>query len=121
MSRVVRSMAILVVLIAGPLVVLSQNAAQSTAVKPTLTKEDYKKFESLSGSTLSPDGKWIAYVVSRGERGANARGRGGDNSSAVHYRATAANDEKVVTTASNPMFSSNSKWMLYTVTPAGET
>ena len=85
MSRVVRSMAILVVFIAGPLVVLSQNAAQSTAAKPTLTKEDYKKFESLTGSTLSSDGKWIAYVVSRGERGANARGRGSDNSSAVHY------------------------------------
>jgi len=120
MSRVVRSMAILFVFIAGPLVVLSQNAAQSTAVKPTLTKEDYKKFEALSGSTFSADGKWIAYVVSRGERGANARGRGSDNSSAVHYRATASNDEKVVTSASSPMFTSNSKWMLYTVTPAGE-
>src|SRR5262245_54777607 len=120
MSRVVRSMAILFVFIAGPLAVLSQNAPQATAVKPTLTKEDYKKFESLSGSTLSADGKWIAYVVSRGERGANARGRGSDNSSAVHYRATAANDEKVVTSASNPMFTSNNKWMLYTVTPAGE-
>jgi len=116
MSRVIRSLAFLSLLIIGPLVVLSQNT--TTSGKPTLTKSDYGKFESISATTLSPDGKWIAYAVGRGERG--ARGRGADNSTTeVRYRPIASSDEKTIASASSPTFTSSSRWLLYTVTPPG--
>ncbi len=116
----------LVVLITVPLVVLSQSPApaqQSVALtsgKPTLAKADYDKFESISGTALSPDGKWVAYVVNRGERGAGGGGggRGGNGPAGeLRYRAIAAGEEKNISGASNPTFTSNSRWLLYTVPP----
>src|SRR2546425_1360844 len=109
MSRVNRLLAFAVVLIALPLVVRSQNPAPaqvSASVgsgKPTLTRADYDKFESISGSALSPDGKWAAYVVGRGERGAARGGRGGEvPGGELHYRAIASDAEKTIANASNP-------------------
>ncbi len=117
MSRFIRLLSLAVASIVGPIIVLSQN---STPAKPTLTKADYDKFESINGSTLSPDGKWLAYVVNRGERGAAARGRGGDFPvSELHYRAAASAEEKTIASASAPLFTSGSRWLLYTSTPAG--
>ena len=33
--------------------------------KPVLTPADYGKFETLGVATLSPDGKWLAYAITR--------------------------------------------------------
>src|ERR1043166_3761698 len=110
MSRVIRSLTLISVFVVGPMAVLSQNSA---AVKPTLTKADYDKFESVNATTLSPDGKWLAYVVNRGERGA-ARGRGNNSPAGeLHYRA-AASEEKTIANAGAPEFTKGSHWLLYT-------
>src|SRR5215471_2722899 len=115
MSRVAQLVTMVIVLVIGPMIVLSQNSAPA---KPTLTKADYDKFESINASTLSSDGKWLAYVVNRGERGA-ARGRGSEGPAGdLHYRAAASAEEKTVAAASAPTFTSNSRWLLYTSTPA---
>src|SRR5262249_55983712 len=117
MPRFIRSLALTAVLISAPVVILSQTGA---APKPTLTKADYAKFESIGGTTLSPDGKWIAYVVSKGER-AGGGGRGGNGPAGdLHYRAITSGDDKVVPgSSSGPTFTSNSRWLLYTVAPSG--
>src|SRR6516162_7420762 len=115
MSSVVRSLALAAALVSVSAVMVSQNPPST---KPTLTKADYDKFESIGGTVLSPDGKWIAYAVTRGERGA-ARGRGSDGPAPVlHYREIASNDEKTIDRAGSPAFTANSRWMIYTVSPA---
>ncbi|HEY6829810.1 MAG TPA: prolyl oligopeptidase family serine peptidase [Gemmatimonadaceae bacterium] len=76
------------------------------AAKPTLTAADYAKWETLGGSALSPDGKWVAYDFRRG---------GG--STELRYRALDGNDERVARSGSNPQFTNNSQWLLYTVGP----
>ncbi len=112
MSRVIRLLAPATLFIAGSIVVVSQN----TQVKPTLTKADYTKFESIAGTTLTPDGKWVAYVVNRGGRGG---GRGNDGgTSELHYRAVASDEEKTLPGGTSPTFTSNSRWLLYTLNPA---
>src|SRR5262249_17691743 len=115
MSRVIRLLTLLIMFATGSLVVLPQNAP---ATKPTLKKADYDKFEAIGSSALSPDGKWIAYAVTRGERGA-ARGPEAPIPSTVHYRALSASEDKTISGAGNPTFTSNSRWMLYTIAPAG--
>jgi dipeptidyl aminopeptidase/acylaminoacyl peptidase len=116
MSSVVRSLALAAALLAASAVMVSQNPSSS---KPTVTKADYDKFESISGSALSPDGKWVAYGVTRGERGA-ARGRGSEGPPPVlHYRAIASDDEKTISGGGSPAFTANSRWLIYTLSPAG--
>jgi acetyl esterase/lipase len=124
MSRLIRSMALAAACAAVSLVATPQNAApsQTTAAsltKPTLTKADYDKFESISGTAISPDGKWIAYAVGRGERGGGGRGRGNQVfDGEMHYRPTNSDQEKTIVRAGAPTFTSNSRWMLYTLSPA---
>src|SRR5262245_4788174 len=74
--------------------------------KPTLASADSAKWETLSRSTLSPDGKWVAYDFRRG---------GG--STELRYRVLDADNERTARSASNPQFSSNSRWLLYTIGP----
>jgi hypothetical protein len=116
MSRFIRLLPLAVASIVGPIVVLSQN---SSPAKPTLTKADYDKFESFTATTVSPDGNWVAYVVNRGERGA-ARGRGSDTPAGeLHYRAAGSTEEKTIASANAPVFTTGSRWLLYTSMPPG--
>jgi dipeptidyl aminopeptidase/acylaminoacyl peptidase len=70
--------------------------------KPTLTPADYRKWESLSATELSPDGRWIAYVVSRV-----------DDDGEVRYRAVAQDSTHVVANAQRPVFSADGRWLAY--------
>jgi dipeptidyl aminopeptidase/acylaminoacyl peptidase len=125
-SRVIRLLSLAFLLVAGPLAMLSQTAAPAPSTttssgKPTLKKSDYGKFEAITGSALSPDGKWIAYVITRGERGTGGgRGRGADLTAAeLRYRPVESGEEKTIARASAPAFTSNSRWLVYTL--ASET
>jgi dipeptidyl aminopeptidase/acylaminoacyl peptidase len=84
----------------SPLVRLAELAAG----KPVRTIE-YQKFERLAGSRLSPDGRWLAWGVSRA-----------DGESAVHLRDLEAGDaEDAVTTWDNggrPDFSPDGRWFM---------
>jgi dipeptidyl aminopeptidase/acylaminoacyl peptidase len=104
------------------LVVLAPAYAQSpgaSAQKPTLSRDDYSKFETVGGATLSPDGKWIAYTVGRGGRGGGRGGGGGGAGGELHYRAVGTDADKVIAGGSAPTFTANNRWMLYTLAPAG--
>ena len=76
------------------------------AAKPTLAAADYAKWETLGGSSLSPDGKWVAFDIRRG-----------NGSTELRYRALDGDAERTARSGSNPQFSSNSRWLLYTIGP----
>ncbi|MEP6494422.1 MAG: prolyl oligopeptidase family serine peptidase [bacterium] len=82
------------------------NAAEVHKAKPPLTPADYAKWESLGAGALSPDGKWVAYDFRRGNSGGELR-----------YREVGAETEHTVRSAANPQFTSNGRWLLYTITP----
>ena len=84
----------------------SQSSAAPRAAKPTLAAADYAKWETLSGNALSADGKWIAYDLRRG-----------NGSTELRYRATSGGEEHTARSATTPQFTSDSRWLLYTVSP----
>src|SRR6185295_18079029 len=101
MSRALRPLSLLAgsLALAGTLAAQTQTApaakpAGSATGKPLVTEADYNKFESVSGSALSPDGKWLAYVIGRGGRGGGRGGGGGAGE--LHYRALANDADKVI-------------------------
>ena len=82
-------------------------AQQPHAVaKSTLTSADYAKWETLGSGAISPDGKWVAYDFRRG-----------NGSTEVRYRAVDGEKEQTASSANNPQFSANSRWLLYTIVP----
>jgi hypothetical protein len=102
MSRVLSSLALLAVG-AGA---LAAQQPQGAAAKPTLTTADYAKWETLGAGTLSPDGKWVAYDFRRG-----------NSSVELHYRSVDGTDETSVPSGTGPQFTSNSRWLVYTLVP----
>jgi dienelactone hydrolase len=77
-----------------------------SAAKPTLASADYAKWETLGAGALSPDGKWVAYDFRRGS-----------GTTELRYRAVSADKEQTARSATTPQFTSNSRWLLYTITP----
>src|SRR5215204_5194706 len=75
--------------------------------KPTVTKSaDLSKWETLGSGALSPDGKWVAYDFRRG-----------NGTSELRYRQVASDSERVARFGNSPQFTSNSRWLIYTVVP----
>jgi dipeptidyl aminopeptidase/acylaminoacyl peptidase len=86
------------------LAVLAVVAPLQAQQKPTLTPADYAQWESLGATELSPDGRWIAYVVNRV-----------DENEELRYRAIAQDSTHVVKHATRPTFSADGRWLAYTV------
>jgi len=98
MQRYVRSAAILIAAVSTPL--LGQQ-------KPTVTSSaDLSKWETLGAGVLSPDGKWVAYDIRRG-----------NGSTELRYRSVDSDNEHAVRSGTNPQFSNNGRWLLYTISP----
>jgi dipeptidyl aminopeptidase/acylaminoacyl peptidase len=72
--------------------------------QPTLTPADYAKWETLGATELAPDGRWLAYVVSRV-----------DEDGELRYRAVTQDSTHVVRYAARPVFSADSRWLAYTI------
>ena len=72
--------------------------------KPTLTRADYGRFESLGASVLSPDGRWLAYAITRvnEERELRVRPLGRDTARTAPW-------------ASGPVFSADSRHLAWSV------
>ncbi|HEX8852204.1 MAG TPA: hypothetical protein VF754_01885, partial [Pyrinomonadaceae bacterium] len=51
----------------------SQTASQASGVGRGVTAEDYFAFEFLSDPRVSPDGRWVAYVVTTIDQRQNRR------------------------------------------------
>src|SRR5690349_23186 len=105
-----RSAALFAVIGAAPLTAQQPQGVQSTtapAARSVLTEADFARIEQLGATALSPDGKWIAYDFRRGVSGP----------SELRYRLVAGGTEASVPLGSTPVFTANSRWLLFTVTP----
>jgi hypothetical protein len=92
-----------------PVLVCFLPVAAAAQGRPTVTPADYGKWESLGAAALSPDGRWLAYTVTRVDEHTEIRLRRLDRDTTI-----------VVSQASAPVFTANSRWLAYTisVTPA---
>jgi dipeptidyl aminopeptidase/acylaminoacyl peptidase len=86
------------------LVLLAAAAAPVAAQQPTLTPADYARWESLGAMQLSPDGRWISWVVSRVGQDEDLRYRRVDDDSIV-----------VVPYGGRPTFSADGRWLAYSI------
>lgn len=87
------------------IVAIGANAAPLAAQdKPTLTEDDYGKWERLGAATISPDGAWLAVSISRVNDEDELRIHQTDSDSVV-----------VVEYGSRPVFSDDSRWLAYTI------
>jgi dipeptidyl aminopeptidase/acylaminoacyl peptidase len=74
-----------------------------------LTIKDYSKWSRIIGAKLSNDGKWVAYGL---------RPNGGDDT--LFVKGLDSDKLYKLKFSSAPVFSENSKWVLYTVRPSKE-
>src|SRR5665647_1955076 len=108
MSRAIRSLASFLVMFAAPLAaqqVAQAGAATSAARSPALAA-DWAKWETLGNGDLSPDGAWVAYDFRR----ANGTGE-------LLFRKVGSYQEELVHNGTGATFSSNSRWLIYTIMP----
>src|SRR6185437_5288061 len=68
--------------------------------KPTLQPDDYGKWETLGASTLSPDGKWLAYDIRRTS-----------GSNELRVSAVAGGNTHTLESCTGPAFSADSRWV----------
>lgn len=74
--------------------------------RPTLTPADYGRWESLGFGTLSPNGKWVVYGISKVSGDVELR-----------LRELGTDSTRVLTQGSRPAFSADSRWLAYGVEP----
>lgn len=92
----------------------SPSAQQTTAAetKKALTIDDYTKWKSLSGQEMSADGKYVAYVVQ------STNVPTADTKPVLHIQNLETGAEVTVADATGNAFSSDAKWIAYTVESA---
>lgn len=109
-------------LVALPLVVLAQLASATTAraqgspasppdarierdgARTLLSPASYDRIAALGAAAISPDGRWVAYDERRGSGGGE-----------LTYRRLGTEEEQTIPQGSAPVFTGNSRWLLYTV------
>jgi dienelactone hydrolase len=108
MSRASRSFASIVVLVAAPLAAqqVAQNGATGSVERPPALAADWAKWETLGNGDLSPDGAWVAYDYRR----ANGTGE-------LLFRKVGSYQEELVRNGTGATFTSNSRWLIYTIMP----
>ncbi|HSR42583.1 MAG TPA: hypothetical protein VLL48_10435, partial [Longimicrobiales bacterium] len=97
---------ILLVALAGVLAwtaPLSAQADDPSGGPPTLTPDDYERWESLGGYSLDPTGTWLVASVRRGDGSTELR----------LHRADGSGEPVVLEHGIGPAFSDDGRWMLY--------
>jgi dipeptidyl aminopeptidase/acylaminoacyl peptidase len=79
--------------------------------KRAIAVDDYTKWKSIGAQEISGDGQWVAYVVS----GTNVPPA--DAKPVLHLLNLSTNQRVEVADATAPAFSSDSKWLAYSVEP----
>ena len=77
--------------------------------KKVLGVDDYARWRAIEGAQISSNGRWVASVFRFTNVLAN------DSKPELHLRNLETNTEVTVANASNPSFSSDSRWMVYQV------
>ena len=122
MSSHLRALSVALLLILSGAPALAQGVVQTgdpnaaAAAKPTdpkvrraLTIDDYKRWRAVADEQLSPDGKWVAYVL----RYTNVPAA--DVKPEVHILNLDTNRDTVVHYATSPRFSADSRWITYQI------
>ncbi len=90
------------------ILILSFTLAIQAQTKAPVTPPDYGKWESLgpggSYGGLSPDGKWLAYGITRS-----------NSNNELHVTNIADGTTKVTAFGTQPSFSSDSRWVAYSI------
>lgn len=82
-----------------------------TPAKKALTVDDYTKWRSIAGQSISADGKWVAYVLQLTNTiPAEAK-------PVLHLLNLETKVDVTVADATEPVFSADSKWIAYQVDP----
>ncbi|MBP6715635.1 MAG: hypothetical protein KA205_02135, partial [Acidobacteria bacterium] len=89
----------------------AQQAAPAGA-KKALTVDDYPKWKSIAGQDISGDGKWVAYVL----QSTNVPTT--ETKPILHIQNLESGQEVTIADATGNAFSSDSKWIAYSVEPA---
>ena len=105
-SRRRPQLAALLLVALAPLAAPVSAQAQTASEKRTLEIADYAEWRTVSGSSISDDGSWIAWTYSRV--------RGDD---ALHVEALDSDLEYVIASASDAEFSDDGAWVAYFVSP----
>lgn len=102
--------AALAALLSSAVPAAAQEAAVETAqeLKP-LTIDDYGRWSRITSVALSPDGEWMTYAHSPNE---------GDGK--LFIRLLDGETIHEIERGSGPQFSSDSRWVVYTISPPGE-
>ncbi len=87
----------------APLAAILLVASAAPAQQP-VTPQDFGRWESLSGMQLSPDGRWIAYLVNRV-----------NEESELRVRRIAGDSTRVFAFGTTPAFSADSRWLAFTI------
>src|SRR5262252_10531541 len=95
-------------LLFGMSLTLTSGAQTKTTIPQPLTPTDYGQWEILVTAGirggLSPDGKWLAYGVNRSNRNNELR-----------ITSVADGTTKVAAFGAQPVFSSDSRWVAYSI------
>src|SRR5262249_56990277 len=79
--------------------------------KPPVTPADYARWETLApGASLSPDGKWLAYGITKGDGKYELRARALDRAADAKAQLFPFGGAAV--------FSADSRWLAFAVGPA---
>ncbi len=88
-------------------------AYPAAQTKKVLSVDDYPKWRSIAGASLSPDGAWAAYTLQLTNVPENA------TKPELRLRNLATDQETTVANASGAVFSPDAKWIAYIVDPGG--
>jgi hypothetical protein len=98
--------------VSAPASVCAQGAASPPA-KKAMTVDDYSKWRTISDQALSPDGKWLAYVVEL------TNVLSGETKPEMHIVNLETNADVIVNDATAPVFPPDSRWIAYQVAGSG--
>ncbi|HSA95228.1 MAG TPA: prolyl oligopeptidase family serine peptidase [Acidobacteriota bacterium] len=90
---------------------VSAQAAAAAPAKKAMTVDDYAKWRTISDQALSPDGKWLVYVLEL------TNVLPGETKPEMHIVNLGTNKDTVVNDATGPVFSPDSRWIAYQVDP----
>ena len=93
------------------LVLVGTAALPLAQAKKVLSVDDYPKWRSISGQSLSADGAWVAYTLQF------TNTTEADTKPVLHLRNLASGQDVTVAHASGAQFSRDAKWVAYTVDP----